>query len=88
MPACVRVCACGECACECTIVQVRVCAYVYSHVHTGKLKYTPPQDATGSPYTNFTFYVDDQQNKPTSKSVPVLAQITVTPVNDAPVAQR
>lgn len=51
-----------------------------------RFKFLGAPNMHGSPYANFTFYVDDQQNKPNSHSATVHGEIHVTPVNDPPVA--
>lgn len=51
-----------------------------------RFKFLGASNMFGSPYATFTFYVDDQQNKPNSRSTTVTGEINVTPVNDAPVA--
>ena len=50
------------------------------------LVYVPAADKNGDPLASFTFYADDGQGKPNSKTDTINAIISVTPVNDPPVA--
>jgi VCBS repeat-containing protein len=48
----------------------------------GRLTYTPPENANGTGYSSFTFYVSDGTD---FAATPNTLTIDVTPVNDAPV---
>lgn len=51
-----------------------------------RFKFMGLQDEFGTPYANISFYVTDNQNKPNSNSSVITGSISVTPVNDPPVA--
>ncbi|MBN2578729.1 MAG: tandem-95 repeat protein [Pirellulales bacterium] len=60
-----------------------------AQITAGKLKFTLPVDANGSPYTNFTFQVEDDGGTlgggVNLDQTPNTMTVNVTPVNDEPV---
>src|SRR6185503_2003101 len=54
-------------------------------INGGLLKFTPAADGNGTPYTTFTFQVQDNGGSPDLDPTPNTMTINVTGVNDAPV---
>ncbi len=58
----------------------------YSDAASWELRYTPPANANGSPFTTFKFRVRDSSGAANDLSAEQIVTINVLPVNDAPVA--